>query len=106
MATQQQLVLKDLAAALTHLGLLIGVDGLRLSRATFSSLLGTLPTETPLQEHAAAPETLPSGAELEPHLSMHHLVLEKVGPATKGPAAFAALIGLLAAMDPLVLAEP
>lgn len=41
-------------------------------------------------------EPLPKAMALEPHTTMHHLVLEEVGPATKGPATFAALIGLLA----------
>lgn len=36
---------------------------------------------------------------------MHHLVLEEVGPATEGPATFAALVGLLAAVHSLVLAK-
>lgn len=43
MATQQQLVLEDLAAALTHLGLLIGVNELGLGRAAFPGFLGPRP---------------------------------------------------------------
>lgn len=105
-ATQQQLVLEDLAAALTNLGLLIGVDGLGFCGATFSSLLGLLPMEVPQMLQELVLESLPSSAVLEPHPTMHHLVLEEVGPATKGPAAFAALIGFLTSVDPLVLAEP
>lgn len=81
MATQQQLVLEDLAAALTHLGLLIGVYGLGLHGATFSSFLRPLPMEAQpmLQEHAVTWGPLP----LKPHPAMHHLVLEEVGPGLK-----------------------
>lgn len=108
MATQQQLVLEDLAAALTHLGLLIGVNELGLGRAAFPGFLGPRPVRpaSMLQEHATAPKSLRAATTLEPHPAMHHLVLEEVGPATEGPTTFAALVRLLAAVHSLVLAKP
>lgn len=108
MVTQQQFVFEDMAAALTHLRLLIGVNGLGLGGPAFHGFLrpksaGPVPM---LQEHAGPAEALSTASTLERHPAMYYLVLKEVGPATKGPATFAALVGLLAAVHSLVLAKP